>query len=493
MTPSRAHAAAANVGTVIGGGLLGLEAANALRNLGLETHVVEFAPRLMPLQVDDLGGAILRRRIEGLGVAVHTGMSSKEVVGARGTGVAAAAASPTAAQLETDLVVFSAGIRAARRAGRAAAGLAIGQRGGLVIDDRCRTSDPDVYAIGECASYDGRTYGLVAPGYRMAEAAAATCSAAATPLPHAFDMSTKLKLLGVDVASFGDAFALDAGRAHAQPRRHRHRRLQEAGGQRRPAPAAGRHPGRRRRELRPAAPDLAQNKIALPPHPEDLILPPGRDGRKPAGLGVDGLPDAALICSCHNVAKGAICAAIGDEKLTAVAGIKSCTKAGTGCGSCVTLLSDLLKAELKRAGVAVTNHLCEHFAHSRQELLSPGARAPAAHLRRGDRARTAAAAGCEICKPAVASILASTWNEYIRQGRARRAAGHQRPLPGQHAARRHLLGGAARAGRRDHPRPADRARRGGQALRAVHQDHRRPAGGPVRRAGRPAARTSGAS
>jgi nitrite reductase (NADH) large subunit len=408
LTDIAAYAASGNVGTVIGGGLLGLEAANALRNLGLETHVVEVAPRLMPLQVDDLGGAILRRRIEGLGVAVHTGMSSKEVV-VEGERVGALLFAD-GGQLETDLVVFSAGIRPRDELGRAA-GLAIGPRGGFVVDARCRTSDPDVYAVGECASYDGRTYGLVAPGYQMAEAAAADLLGGAAPLPYAFDMSTKLKLMGVDVASFGDAFALEPG-AHtlsvADTATGVYKKLVVSADRQLLLGGILVGDAASYGQLH----QICRNKIVLPPNPEDLILPPGRDGRKPAGLGIDGLPDSALICSCHNVAKGAICAAIGSEKLTAVAGIKTCTKAGTGCGSCVPLLSDLLKAELKRAGVVVSNRLCEHFAHSRQELY---------HLVHVHRLRTfeeviareGSGRGCEICKPAVASILASTFNEYI--------------------------------------------------------------------------------
>jgi nitrite reductase (NADH) large subunit len=153
-----------------------------------------------------------------------------------------------------------------------------------------------------------------------------------------------------------------------------------------------------------------QSSIALPEHPEELLVPL-REGSK-RGLGVDALPDGAMICSCHNVDKGQICSAIRAEQLTKVSDVKSCTRAGTGCGSCVTLVSDLLKKELARAGVAVTNHVCEHFAHSRQELF---------HLVRVHEirsfdaliARHGKGEGCEICKPAVASILASTWNQYI--------------------------------------------------------------------------------
>src|SRR5688572_7179734 len=166
----RAAASGAKVGVVVGGGLLGLEAANALRCLGLDTHVVEFAPRLMPLQVDEFGGAILRARIEELGVHVHTSKATSAIVSAPGWPTRMRFAD--GGELATDVIVFSAGIRPRDDLARAC-GLAVGERGGIVIDDQCRTSDPDIHAIGECALFAGRTYGLVAPGYRMADAVAA--------------------------------------------------------------------------------------------------------------------------------------------------------------------------------------------------------------------------------------------------------------------------------------------------------------------------------
>ncbi len=403
-----AFAADVGTGAVVGGGLLGLEAANALKNLGLETHVVEVAPRLMALQVDDPGGAILRGRIESLGVAVHTGMQTKEI--ATGPdGRVAAMLFADGGELHTEMVVFSAGIRPRDELGRAC-GLAIGQRGGFVIDQHCRTSDKDISAIGECASYDGRTFGLVAPGYRMAEVACADLSGGVERFT-GFDMNTKLKLMGVDVASFGDAFGLEPGArtislvdtvtgVYKKLVVSADKTVLLGGMLVGDAAAYG------------ALAQICANRLVLPPHPEDLIMPAAREGAAPAGLGVDSLPPAAMICSCHNVSKGAICEAITAQKLAAVSAIKSCTKAGTGCGSCVTLLNDILKIELRKAGVTVTNHLCEHFKHSRQELF---------HLVKVHQVKSfedllqrhGQGRGCEICKPAVASILASTWNEHI--------------------------------------------------------------------------------
>jgi nitrite reductase (NADH) large subunit len=402
-----------NAGVVIGGGLLGLEAANALRNLGLETHVLEVATRLMPLQVDEMGGAILRRRIESLGVGVHTGVSTKRIVGndgGGGDGRVMRLLFADGGELAAGIVVFSAGIRPRDELGRAC-GLELGPRGGVVVDAHCQTpADPDVFAIGECAAWMGRTYGLVAPGYRMAEIAAQRIlEAGADKLGH-FDMSSKLKLLGVDVASFGDAFGLEAG-AHTlclvDSVQGVYKKLVVSADKERLL--GGILVGDASAYTQLLA--MVQSRTRLPPDPDEMILP-ARAGKPRPGLGPDALPAEAGVCSCHNVTKGAICEAITAHNLVAVSGIKSCTKAGTGCGSCVPLLGELLKAELRRAGVAVTNNLCEHFPHSRQELF---------HLVKVRQTRTFDQAvasfgqgrGCEICKPALASILASIFNEPI--------------------------------------------------------------------------------
>jgi nitrite reductase (NADH) large subunit len=402
----RARAVGARVGVVVGGGLLGLEAANALLSLGLDTHVVEAAPRLMPMQVDEFAAGVLRARIEGLGVKVHTGKSTVAIASAAGWPTRMRFADGD--ELSADVIVFSAGIRPRDELARAA-GLAIGQRGGVVIDDRCLTSDPDIHAIGECAVHEGRIYGLVAPGYRMAEAAASQLSGGEERFAGA-DLSTKLKLLGVDVASFGDAFARSAGAQvvslmDATTQVYKKLVLSEDGKRLLGGILVGDAAGYGQLLA------LVQNQVPLDCRPEELLVPPREGGKRP-GPGVDGLPEAALICSCHNVSKGAVCRAITDQGLTAVGGIKSCTRAGTGCGSCVPLLGELLRLELKKAGVAVTNHLCEHFPHSRQELFHA---IKVQGLRTFDEVitRQGRGLGCEICKPAVASILASTWNEHV--------------------------------------------------------------------------------
>ncbi len=401
--------AGATVGAVVGGGLLGLEAANALRSLGLTTHVVEFAPRLMPLQVDEVGGALLKRRIEELGVQVHTATSTREIASGH-DGRVSALRFADGSEVDVQVVVFSAGIRPRDELARAA-GLTVGERGGIVIDARCATSDPDVLAIGECAIFGGKVYGLVAPGYRMAEVAAASLAGDGEQAFDGFDMSTKLKLLGVDVGSFGDAFGATPGArviSLFDGASSVYKKLVLSDDKKRLLGGILVGDASTYTELLARV----QSEMPCPEFPEELVVPP-REGKR-ASMGVDGFPDAAMICSCNNVSKGAICGAIRDKKLTQVGAVKSCTKAGTSCGSCVTLVDQLLKLELKRAGVVVKNNICEHFPYSRQELH---------HLIRVQEIRSfddlierhGTGDGCEICKPAVASILASTWNDYILQ------------------------------------------------------------------------------
>lgn len=395
-------------GVVIGGGLLGLEAANALLSLGLEVHVVELSPRLMPLQVDEVGATVLRSHIERLGVSIHVSKNTRRITSNSSDRVQALEFADGEI-LETEIVVFSAGIRPRDELARSS-GIEVGQRGGIVVDAQCRTSDANVLAIGECACFEGRTYGLVAPGYRMAEVAASVLAGFDERI-EAFDVSTKLKLLGVDVGSFGDAFAttLEARViSMLDTTAGVYKKLVLSADKKRllggmlvgDASAYG--------ELSM----LVQNEIVLPEQPEDLIFPQRNGSHRKPGLGIDALPDSAMICSCHNVDKGAICKSIREQKLTEVSKVKACTKAGTGCGSCGALVDDLLKCEMKRAGITVKNDICEHFPFSRQEIYHlvrlHEIRSFAELLRRHGKGH-----GCEICKPAVASILASTWNEYI--------------------------------------------------------------------------------
>ncbi|MFL9868492.1 nitrite reductase large subunit NirB [Paraburkholderia fungorum] len=395
----------AKSGVVVGGGLLGLECAKALHDMGLAAHVVEFAPRLMAVQVDDGGGRVLRSRIEELGVQVHTARHTLAITGGEAGTHRMQFADGT--HLDTDMIVFSAGIRPRDEIARDC-GLELGPRGGIAIDDTCRTSDPDIYAIGECAAWNGMVYGLVAPGYDMARITAKRLLGDQAGFSGA-DMSTKLKLMGVDVASIGDAHGKTPGSRTYQfsdERKQVYKKMvvSECGKQLLGAVMVG-----DATEYGTLL-QMMLNRIELPEAPEFLILPQS-DGKARPGLGVDALPEAAQICSCNNVSKGDLCAAV-CAGATDIGSLKCATQAGTSCGGCVPLVTQVMKAEMKKQGLAVNNHLCEHFPYSRQELY---------HIVRVEGVRSFGeliakhghGLGCDICKPAVASILASCWNEFV--------------------------------------------------------------------------------
>ncbi|WP_373465407.1 nitrite reductase large subunit NirB [Streptomyces sp. V1I6] len=397
------YAKTARVGAVVGGGLLGLEAAGALKGLGLETHVVEFAPRLMPVQVDEGGGAALLRTIENMGLSVHTGVGTQEVLAGENGAVNGMALSD-GSKLATDLVVFSAGVRPRDQLAREA-GLAVGERGGIIVDEQCRTSDPAVFAIGECAlASDGRVYGLVAPGYEMAEAVADVIDGGTRSFTGA-DTSTKLKLLGVDVASFGDAHGAADGCldvVYSDSRAGVYKKLVVDG--------EGTLLGGILVGDAESYGTLRALTGSVPPvSPEQLVLPAGAGA--PAALGPASLPDEAVICSCHNVTKGTIRGAVTEHSCTTVPEVKKCTKAGTGCGSCVKVLGQLVYAELEASGVEVDKGLCGCFGQTRQELyeIVRALRITSYQQLLDSHGREAARGGngCEICKPTVGSIIAS--------------------------------------------------------------------------------------
>ncbi len=391
-------------GVVVGGGLLGLEAANALKNMGLNTHVVEFSPRLMAVQVDEGGGALLRSKIESLGVDVQTDRNTARIEAGETKRHRMVFADGDV--LETDMIVFSAGIRPRDELARQA-DLEVGERGGIVIDDACRTSDPHIFAIGECALWDGRIFGLVAPGYQMAKVVSRVINGKEDELFRGADMSTKLKLLGVDVASIGDAHAMTKGAQvltynHGPKEIYKKLVINKTGKKLLGAVLVG---------------DVSDygmlqqtmlNELTIPKDAESMILP-ALEGE--VASNVDALPAEAQICSCHDVSKGALCSAVA-EGATTIGALKSATLAGTGCGGCVPLATQILNTELTAMGVEVSTDICEHFAYSRQELY---------HLVRVGNIRSfeellathGRGMGCDICKPVAASILASCWNGYV--------------------------------------------------------------------------------
>ena len=402
----QAQAKGGKVGVVVGGGLLGLECANAVKNLGLETHVVEFAPGLMGVQLDGGGSAMLRRKIEALGVTVHTSKAT-QVIEQDALGESRLRMQfADGGSLATDMIVFSAGIRPYDQLARDC-GLTVGERGGIEIDYHCKTSDSDIFAIGECALFGGRIYGLVAPGYRMAEAAVSQLTNDYIPFQGA-DMSTKLKLLGVDVGSIGDAHGKEAGSVaytFSDERIDVYKRLIVSADGKKLLGAV----------LVGDCSDydtLLQyflNGIALPADPQTLILPYNA-GAAPA-LGAAALPATATICSCHNVSKGDIVKAM-DAGFCSLGEVKAETAASSGCGGCAALLKSVVDDELASRGLEVNKAMCEHFNLTRQEMF---------HLIKVESIKNfddligkhGSGRGCDICKPTAGSILASLWNDYV--------------------------------------------------------------------------------
>lgn len=404
-------AKSSKVGVVIGGGLLGLEAANAIKQLGLQTHVVEFAPRLMAVQLDQDGGDLLRSKIEDLGVCVHTQKNTTEIIS--GESCRYRMNFSDGSFLETDTIVFSAGIRPQDTLARTS-GLVLGERGGIAINDHCLTSDEDIYAIGECALWDNKIFGLIAPGYAMAKSAISHLTGGGlngeVKTFSGADMSTKLKLLGVDVGSIGDAHGNTEGSQS-------YSFVDSAAGTYKKIVVSSDSKILLGAVLVGDTSDYGQwlqlvlNKIELAQPPEYLLLPEIEGDTVNAAAGVEALPANAQICSCYDVTKQHLCSAV-NEGAHDIPALKSCTSAGTGCGGCVPLVTQVLNSELAKAGVNVNDNLCRHFAYSRVELFDI---IRVKQLRTFDEllAECGEGDGCEICKPAAASMLASLWNEHV--------------------------------------------------------------------------------
>jgi len=402
----QAYARKVQKGAVIGGGLLGLEAAKALLDLGVkEAHVIEFASRLMPRQIDTIGSAMLQSKLNKLGLSIHLNKNTSEI---NGNGKIDSLKFTDDTTLELDMLVIPAGIRPRDELAHLA-GLEVGLRGGIVVNQKLQTTDPFIFAIGECALYSGMIYGLVAPGYEMAEIVAANLCGGAKYFT-GFDMSTKLKLIGVDVASFGDAFGTEPeGRTIVFKDTHKgvYKRINIS------------NDGKYLLggiligdvDAYNMLLQTVNNNIPLTANPEEMILG-SRGGALTEGAGIMNLPDEAMICSCEAVSKGTICSTVMDQSINTVEGMKKCTKAGTGCGGCIPMVKDLIVGTMKANGMYVKNNLCEHFKYSRQEIYD---------LIKYNEVKTydevlnkfGRGDGCEVCKPAVASIFSSLWNDLI--------------------------------------------------------------------------------
>ncbi|GAB2507674.1 nitrite reductase large subunit NirB [Microbacterium petrolearium] len=392
------------VGRVVGGGLLGLEAAGALQGLGVAATVLQSGTHLMSAQLDRPAGEVLGRLIERRGIGVRTGARTTRLDPDR-TGQVAGLELQDGSYDAADVVVFTVGVRANDAVAREAE-LPCAPYGGVVIDDACRTADPAVYAIGEVASYDGRCVGLVAPGYAMAEVVADRLAGGDARFP-GYDESTKLKLSGVDVASFGDATAAAPGAldvVYTDPVAGIYKKLvlsddaqtllggilvgdASAYGSLRPLVG------------RPLGADPAAYLL-----PSDGVEAPSAE-----------LPDDAVVCSCSGVTAGRIRGAVHDDGCADAAAVKACTKAGATCGSCVVAVKKIVGTELAALGQTVSSAMCEHFDLSRRQLfdaiLVSELTTFSAIIARFGRGR-----GCDVCKPAIASILAGLVGRHVLDG-----------------------------------------------------------------------------
>lgn len=426
---------------VIGGGLLGLEAAKAAADMGLQSHIIEYADILMCRQIDQGGHNALVEKIESMGLKVHCGARTESIVGEDGS-TDKESMSPVSAlrfsnenweDLKVQMIIVSAGIKPRDELAREYSDntIAIGERGGIVVDDYMRTNCDDVYAIGEIALYKNFIYGLIAPGYTMATVAAQrvatdlgiiTEDVSALPTFTGADMSTKLKLLGCDVASFGvnqprpddvDVSEL----VWNDPFKGVYRKLifNKSGTRLRGGILVG-----------DAADYDTLHKLAMK-STEDLtidpvtLLPP----LSARGASADVDDDASLsldpttqICSCNDVSRGAIVDVIKELGVdgATLAAVKKCSAAGTGCGGCEPQVKSILKLELEKMGGKISNSLCEHFQHSRPELMAlvrTDADPESVNSFEKILHKHGHGDGCEICKPAVGSILASLYNDVI--------------------------------------------------------------------------------
>ena len=386
-------------GAILGGGLLGLEAGKAVMDMGLEPHIVEFASKLMPRQLDSRSSQVLQLKLESIGLNIHLSKATNQILG---NGAITGMEFGEDDALDVDMLVISAGIRPRDELGKTS-GLEMGARGGIVVDNRMRTSDKNIFAIGEVALYNQMIYGLVAPGYDMATIAVNQILGEDSMMAENIDMSTKLKLIGVDVASFGEPF-MPASKGHSvifeNKTQHLYKRINVSldgkkllGG-----------------ILIGDATDYNMlhqvylNEMAIPEDAAQLILP-ASDGGSSFGSVLD-LPDTAQVCSCESLSKGEICCSISEDGCNNLSEVISKTKATTGCGGCKPMVVDLVNETLKSLGKEVKDTVCEHFNYNRQELydlvkINKVADYDEALNLFGD------GHGCEICKPVFASIFAT--------------------------------------------------------------------------------------
>jgi nitrite reductase (NADH) large subunit len=382
--------------TVIGGGLLGLEAARGLQRQGCEVTVVHLAQTLMERQLDATGGMYLARKMENLGVRVLLGKQTQALLG---NGHVEGLEFVSGDQINADLVVIAAGIRPNVELGRAA-GLEV--RRGIVVNDYMETSHPDIFAVGECTEHRGQVFGLVAPLLEQGKVLAATITGNRGPVFTGATPATKLKIMNVDVFSAGVTAETEPGVEvirYEDPALGIYKKLLLKENRLHGVILVGDASDDRRYK------DWLTNGTDLTPHRRHLLFPPPSAD---TGLDVAQMPDREVVCGCMGVTKGEIISAIHDHGVCTMGQLKDRTRASTGCGSCSRLCGDLLKA------------VAPNFEEDKQKVLCPCVPFAQEKLRdivRSQKLRSVQdvldiygnGRGCEICKPALSYIVDMVW------------------------------------------------------------------------------------
>lgn len=315
---------------VMGGGLLGLEAARALQSQGMAIELLHASPWLMNAQFDAAAGAVLRRSIEQLGITVHCSAVASEVLGEDGvTGVVLA----DGRRIDCDLLVVATGVRPSTEV---AVRSGIEVERGIVVDDQLATDTPYVYAIGECAQHRGEVYGLVGPAWEHARVLADVLTGAdPTAEYHGSRTATKLKVAGVEVATMGvNAPERDADEVLviSEPRRGVHMSVVIRDDRLVGATLLG--------DTRKVA-FLTQAFDRGSPLPQERIRLLVDLSQGAAEVGVAEMPDTSQVCSCNGVSKQAICDAVA-AGCTSAEAVMDRTRAGKGCGSCKALVRQVV-------------------------------------------------------------------------------------------------------------------------------------------------------
>ncbi|KAK9780014.1 hypothetical protein SCAR479_03138 [Seiridium cardinale] len=432
------------VGTVVGGGLLGLEAAKAMMDLDCFSKIklVERNRWVLSRQLDQDAGGLVVEKVTDLGVDILLSKRVGKVTTDEGNNVTGVVFED-GEQMDCSTICFAIGVRPRDSLARSAGIKCADRGGGIIVNDDLSTNIPDVYAIGECASWQNQTFGLIAPGIEMADVLSFNLTQAKLHQPRAFkrpDLSTKLKLLGVDVASFGDFFADRDGPSHL-PVRAARKKSEEQSALKTIVKGPPAHSVKALTYKDPFQAvykkylfttdgkyllggmmigdtsdyiklvPLVKNQKPLDMPPAQLILGAKKEGEDEG----DDLDDDTQICSCHNVTKGDVVNVVKDESCKTLGDVKACTKAGTGCGGCMPLVTTIFNKTMKDMGAEVTNYLCSHFSYSRADLYNiiMVKRLKTMQDVMREAGNDKEAEGCEACKPAVGSVFASLWNRHV--------------------------------------------------------------------------------